>query len=216
VRIVRQRLHIREISMLSTPTPAAVRPRLGLTAGLAALLCIGLAACSGSSTPGAATHPADPAATSAAPAAATSAPATPAGPTGIGTGHPCSLLTQADVAKAIGEAVGTGVGSAHSGTLLCTYSSVSGSIAGGVLVVSSWTKFVKGVRVAKLTQTPVSGIGDEASKLFSQTGQGFPALLVRKGAIGFEVAIHGPSILALPDRGFAKEEALAALILARL
>ena len=69
---------------------------------------------------------------------------------------------------------------------------------------------------AKLKQTQVSGIGDQASAVFSQTGEGYPALVVRKGAIGFEVSIHGPKVLALPDRGLAKEEALATLILSRL
>jgi hypothetical protein len=178
-------------------------------AGIGAILCIGLTACSGTSNqPVAVSHSAEP--------PATSAPATPAGRTGIGTGHPCALLTQADVAGSIGEAVGAGVQTSHPGEGLCAYSSVSGDIAGGVLVVTIWTKLVKGVRFAKLKETPVSGIGDQASSVFSQTGQGFPAVIVRKGAIGFEVAIHSAKVLALPDHGLAKEEALATLIVSRL
>jgi hypothetical protein len=182
-----------------------------LVTGGAALLCVGLTACSAaSSPPAAAPSPAQPPATSA------SASAAPQGKAGLGPGKPCALLTQSDVTSAIGEAVTTGTTSGDAVTKVCVYQSTSGSIAGGLLVVSSWRKLLSGVRTAKLTQTPVQGIGDEASKVFSQTGQGYPALVVRKGDIGFEVSIHGPKILSLPDRGFAKEEALAALILARL
>jgi len=201
--------------MITPPFTQSGRCRSGLAAGIGTILCIGLAACSGTSNQPVAVSPsAQPTATTA--ARAPSAPATPAGKTGIGTGHPCALLTQSDVAGSIGEPVGTGVQTSERGEGLCAYSSVSGDIAGGVLVVTSWTKLVKGVRFAKLKETAVSGIGDEASSVFSQTGQGFPAVIVRKGAIGFEVAIHSAKVLALPDHGLAKEEALATLIVSRL
>ena len=195
--------------MITPPATQFDRRRSRLAAGIGAMLCIGLAACAGTSNqPVAVRHSGQP--------TATRAPATPAGKTGIGSGHPCALLTQSDVAGSIGEPVGTGVQTSERGEGLCAYSSVSGDIAGGVLVVTSWTKLVKGVRFAKLKETPVSGIGDEASSVFSQTGEGFPAVIVRKGAVGFEVAIHSAKVLALPDHGLAKEEALATLIVSRL
>jgi hypothetical protein len=195
--------------MITPPATQFDRRRSRLAAGVGAILCISLAACAGpSNRPVAVRHSAQPTATPQA--------ATPAGKTGIGTGHPCALLTQSDVAGSIGEPVGTGVQTRDRGEGLCAYSSASGDIAGGVLVVTSWTKLVKGVRFAKLKETPVSGIGDEASSVFSQTGQGFPAVIVRKGAVGFEVAIHSAKVLALPDHGLAKEEALATLIVSRL
>jgi hypothetical protein len=80
----------------------------------------------------------------------------------------------------------------------------------------SWTKLINALHAAKLKQTPVSGIGDQASSVLSQTGVGYPAVVVRQGAIGFEVSLHGPKILALSDHGLAKEEALATPILSRL
>ncbi len=195
--------------MITSPSTKSARQRSGLAAAIGAMLCIGLAACSGATNqPVAVTHSTQPAVTS--PASA------PGGTTGIGTGHPCALLTRSDVAGSIGEPVSAGVQSSARGAGLCAYSSVSGNIAGGLLVVSSWSKLIAGVHDAKLKQTQVSGIGDQASAVFSQTGEGYPAVVVRKGAIGFEVSIHGPKVLALPDRGLAKEEALATLILSRL
>jgi hypothetical protein len=195
--------------MTTSPSTESTRRRSALAAATIAMMSIGLAACSGASNqPVAGSHSVQP--------AATSAPAALAGQTGIGTGHPCALLTQSDVAGSIGEPVSAGVASSAHGTGLCAYSSVSGSIAGGLLVVSSWSKLINAAHAAKLRQTQVSGIGDQAWSVFSQTGAGYPAIVVRKGAIGFEVAIHGPKILALPDRGLAKEEALATLILSRL
>ena len=113
--------------MITSPSTKSARRRSGLAAAIGAMLCIGLAACSGASNqPVAVTHSTQP--------AATSPPATPAGTTGIGTGHPCALLTQSDVAGSIGEPVSAGVQSSAQGAGLCAYSSVSGSIAGGLLV----------------------------------------------------------------------------------
>jgi len=85
-----------------------------------------------------------------------------------------------------------------------------------MMVSEGLTDSVHGTAEWVWSGDPVSGIGDEASSVFSQTGEGFPAVIVRKGAVGFEVAIHSAKVLALPDHGLAKEEALATLIVSRL
>ncbi len=219
--------------MISIATPrTTARTRAALTIGAAALAGIGLAACSSGGTITAAKPPAPRAASSSSsnpptsvspppssnpPASSPTAGTTATGSSpaaGMGTSHPCALLTQADVTTAIGQPVGTGTVQAKAGASACTYDSTDGSIAGGLIAVSTWKNITDVFRTNKITLTPISGLGDQAGSGFS--GAQFPALVVREDSIGFEISIHGPHISASPDHGLATAENLARLVLSRL
>jgi hypothetical protein len=209
--------------MISTTTSEKTgRTRAALTISIAALAGIGLAACSSGSTTTVAKPPTRVAATpsSSSPAAPTShaSGATAAGSlpaaSGIGTSHPCALLTQADVTAAIGQPVGAGTVQSKPSAGACVYDSTDGSVAGGLIAVTSWQNLTDTLRTNKIMLTPISGLGDQAARGFA--GAQFPALVVRKGSIGFEISIHGPHITASPDHGLAKAEDLARRVLSRL
>jgi hypothetical protein len=197
------------VTSAAAATPSAAPPertwfRSVIAAGAVSLLCIGLVACSGSST-----------ATSTPPAGAqvgpTTAPVGATSQTGNGAASPCALLTQAEAAAAVGQAINAGVEDVTLGT--CSYAS-SDFAAGVDLTVGSWDSMAAAATSNGAKPTPISGVGDEALNL---NGAGGPSLLyVRKGSTGFLLTMNGPNIDSLADHGLAKEEALAALILARL
>jgi hypothetical protein len=75
-------------------------------------------------------------------------------------------------------------------------------------------KLLAASRSVGLKLTPVAGVGDQAVSAYG--GRGFPAILVRKGSAGFELAIHGAKVLAIADHGLVEEKALARLVLTRM
>lgn len=185
-----------------SPNWAASRPVLATAAGL---LCLGLQGCTGSSSPSAHTGGTVPTAGS----PASQPPAAVSG-TGTGTSHPCALLTQAEVAAAVGQSVNAGVESAPLGT--CSFASADFA-AGANLLAAAWESISAAANSGHAPPTPVSGIGDEA---LNGNGANGSTLYVRRGSAGFAVVLNGPNIDHLPDHGLAKEQALAALILPRL
>jgi hypothetical protein len=174
--------------------------RATLVLGTAALLCTGLAACSGSGT-------------------TTSAPATGAHPSGAGpsgagraapggtdaaASHPCALLTRTEASAADGQPLGAGSEDAVLGS--CSY--LAPDFSGVTFTVSSWKAITDAAHGNGHTPPAVSGVGDEA-----YFGVG---LSVRKGTDGFLLEMSGPDIDALPDRGLAKQKAIADLMLPRM
>ena len=177
------------------------------------VLCIVLAACSGSTsatlapTGGGQSSAVAPASTRVAP----SAPAvgTSSGP-GNGAAHPCALLTQTEAVAAIGQDLNAGVEDVRLGT--CAFNS-SDFAAGISLTVGDWDSIKAAATAGKTAPTTVSGVGDEALNLNGSNGS---LLYVRKGGTGILITMNGPSVDSLADHGLAKEEALARLILPRL
>ena len=187
------------LTTLTTSTRRA-GSRATLIVGTAAFLGTGLVACSAGGT-------------------TTSAPATGGHPPGtgqagaghaapVGTGavaaHPCALLTRSEASAADGQPLGAGSEDAVLGS--CSY--LAPDFSGVTFTVSSWESITNAAHGNGHTPTAVSGVGDEA---YFGTG-----LSVRKGTNGFLLLVSGPNIDALPDRGLAKQETIADLILPRL
>lgn len=212
--------------MITIATPDKItRTRTGVAVGVIALACTGLVGCSSGGGSTAAKPPTGHTAgtsSSSGPSAlpnsstpASSAAAAPSSVTrGIGTDHACALLTRADVAAAIGEPVGAGTEQAKAGAGAACFYSSSGTTAGGLISVANWQKATDVFRAHRIKLRPLGGIGDQAFSTFG--GGGSPAILVRRGSVGFEISIHGSKVLALADHGLAKEEDLARLVLSRL
>ncbi len=190
--------------------------------GAASLLALGSASCTSSSGHRAVAVGATP--TSAAPAVAdptasdTSAAAPSSASTGATTagkfGRPCALLTQAEVASAVGAPIGSGVEVGGGGVGGCFFNQSSGAYAGAILSVAGWTQISAPYKVTGPGSSPLSGIGDEAYSI-SATSAAAAVLLVRKGSNGFTLAIHGAHVDSLPDHGLATEKSLAALVSSR-
>ena len=190
--------------------------------GAASLLALGSASCTSSSGHRAVAVGATP--TSAAPAvvdptasdtsAATPSSASTGATTAGKSGHPCGLLTQAEVASAVGTPTGPGVEEGSLGAGGCFFNQSSGAYAGATLSIAGWNQISAPYKVTGPGSSPLSGIGDEAYSI-SATSETAPVLLVRKGSNGFTVAIHGAHVDSLPDHGLAVEKSLAALISSR-
>jgi hypothetical protein len=198
--------------MTTAPSARPTQLRLVLAAGATALLCTGLGACSGTSAkPVAAAGPVQNSATSAGPSApATSAASPPAAGTATAPGHPCTLLNQAEAVSSVGEPLHPGVESVQGTAGTCLYKSGSDS-AFVAITVTNW-EALKPI-AQRRGAISVSSIGDEALSFTDTAGS---QLLVRKDSTGLRILIHGPGIDSLPDRGLAKEEALARLLVPRL
>jgi len=198
--------------MITAPPARPTQLRLVLAAGATALLCTGLGACSGTSVkPVAAAGAVQNSATSAGPSApATSATSPPAAGTATAPGHPCALLSQAEAVSSVGEPLDPGVESVQGTAGTCLYKSGNDS-AFVTLTVTNW-EALKPI-AQRRGAIPVSSIGDEALSFTDAAGS---QLLVRKDSTGVRILIHGPDIDSLPDRGLAKEEALARLLVPRL
>ena len=198
--------------MTTAPSARPTQLRLVLAAGATTLLCTGLGACSGTSAkPIAAAGPVQNSGTSARPSApASSATSPPAAGTATTSGHPCALLSQAEAVSSVGEPLGPGVESVQGTAGTCLYKSGSDS-AFVALTVTNW-EALKPI-AQRRGAISVSSIGDEALSFADAAGS---QLLVRKDSTGLRILIHGPGIDSLPDRGLAKEEALAKLLVQRL
>jgi hypothetical protein len=176
------------------------------TAAIAGALM--LAACSSTSTPTAAhTRPsAHPAGNVTGAAGATTASA--GGGVAASSGaDPCSLLTQAEVDKAVGQPLGAG--KATIPHYDCTWGT-SDFAASVSVTVSDWTAIKTSATANGHTPASVPGVGDEA------LSSGGGLLYVRKGSSGFLLLIGGPHIDSSPDHGLAAEKVLAAAVLGRL
>ncbi len=188
--------------MTATPSSPRAQARALLSISTVALLCTGLAGCSSSgttpATPIGKTHTISTAATK------QTRSATVTGGN-ADTKDPCALLTRAEAASAVGQPLTSGYETAALGK--CDYSTPD--FAAGVdITVSSWDSITNAAHSNGHTPPAVSGVGDQA-----YFGVG---LSVRKGDKGFLLLMNGPHIDSLPDRGLAKEKALAALILPRM
>jgi hypothetical protein len=176
------------------------RSRSALVLSAAAVLCTGLAACSGGGSTTTAAGTAGPPAGAAHPA---SGHASPAGAV-AGATHPCALLTRAEASAADGQSLGAGAEDPVLGT--CSY--LAPDFSGVTLTVSSWQAITDAAHGNGHTPPAVSGVGDEA-----YFGAG---LSVRKGTDGFLLLVSGPTIDGAADRGLAQQKTLADLILPRL
>ncbi len=192
-----------------------------LTTGMAVLL----GACGAAGTPAAtsvpggsvASAPSSSAAAAPTAQAVTAQPASPpvaAGSTGPGAGgiaEPCSLLTQAEVDTAVGQALGQGTSAvAH---LDCAWSS-SDFAANVYLTVGDWNTTIREAASANgSAPTAIAGLGDEA---WTASGNNGSLVYARKGSNGFLLIIDGPQVDSLADHGVAQEKVLAAAILGRL
>ena len=190
--------------MTATPFSGHAMRRAVLSVGAVAVavLCSGLVACSGSSTPPAPTVGASgtPVAAAATESGVSTAPANSAD-----NSRDCALFTRAEAASAMGQPLTSGSQIAAMG--MCNYSTPDFS-TGVSTTISSWDSITAAAHSSGHTPTPVSGVGDEA-----YFGVG---LSVRKGDKGVLIMMGGPVIDKLPDHGLAKEKALAVLVLARL
>ncbi|MDP9116924.1 MAG: hypothetical protein M3O28_06645 [Actinomycetota bacterium] len=141
-------------------------------------------------------------------AAATSAAATSSGGTARGSSvDPCSLLTQAEVDAAAGQALGPGKPTIPHYDCTWTTSDFAASVT---LTISDWTAIKAAATGNGHPPTPVSGVGDEALT------KGGGLLYVRKGSAGFLLMIAGAHLDSLPDKGLAAEKVLAAAVFGRL
>jgi hypothetical protein len=131
----------------------------------------------------------------------------PGGNAVAGTGHPCALLTQAEVETAVGQRVGPGK---QTSTLDDCQWTTSDFAAGVSISVSDWA----GVKAAATgnghTPRSVPGVGDDALT------NGGGLLYVRKGNAGFLLTINGPHVDSLPDQGLTQEKVLATAVVGRL
>jgi hypothetical protein len=120
------------------------------------------------------------------------------------------MLSQAEAVSSVGEPLHPGVESVQGAAGTCLYKSGNDS-AFVTLTVTSWAA-LKPV-AQRRGATSVSSIGDEALSFTDAAGS---QLLVRRGSTGLRILIHGPSIDSLTDRGLAREEVLARLLVPRL
>jgi hypothetical protein len=120
------------------------------------------------------------------------------------------LLSQAEAVSSVGEPLDPRVESVQGTAGTCLYKSGNDS-AFVALTVTDW-EALKPI-AQRRGAISVSSIGDEALSFTDAAGS---QLLVRKDSTGFRILIHGPGIDSLPDRGLAKEEALARLLVPRL
>ena len=165
------------------------------------------------------------------------APATPAGPTTPAASDqpagpsvapqqstsqagaavdPCTLITQAEAAAALGGSVDAGQ-QAAAGASSCLWSGNDPSkiastdgVEVSVITVSTFDKSHKAG--SGITVTPVPGLGDEA--YFVDLGIGYMNLHVKKGSAAFTVTVmisHGAT-----DKLEAADKSLAQLIVGRI
>jgi hypothetical protein len=129
---------------------------------------------------------------------------------------PCTLITQAEAAAALGEPVDPGK-QAAAGASSCLWSGNDPSkivstdaVDVAVIDVSTFNQSHKAG--AGITVTPVPGLGDEA--YFVDLGMGFVNLHVRKGSTTFtvDVMLSGAS----NDKVMAADKSLAQLIVGRI
>ena len=129
---------------------------------------------------------------------------------------PCTLITQAEAAAALGGPVDPGK-QAAAGASSCLWSANDPSkpisadgVDVSVVTVSTFDKSHKAG--PGITVTPVPGLGDEA--YFVDLGIGYMNLQVKKGSTAFTVTvmIHGASATSL----MAADKSLAQLIVVRI
>jgi|SRR5581483_11941380 len=100
---------------------------------------------------------------------------------------PCDLLTQNQVSSTVGASVGAGSPIANTG---CSWRTTGAKSVTVTVSMQSEKMFAgaKGSAAPNMTNTPISGIGDEA--IFTGV-QNFSSLWVRKGAKFLLVRIYG-------------------------
>ena len=163
-----------------------------------------LGACSGASAPAATPGPKGAAA--ATQQASVPAAAGPASAAAGGT-DPCSVLTQAEVDTAVGQALGPGTPDRLPGECLWNAADFS---AGVTVTIGDWDSVKTAAASGSTVPTSIPGVGDEALYLNGTN------LYVRKGSTGFLLVMFSPHIDPLPDHGLAREKVLAAAILGRM
>lgn len=129
---------------------------------------------------------------------------------GAGIADPCSLLTQAEVATAVGQPLGQG--KTEIPHMACAWSS-SDFGANVHLTVGDWDSVKQAAIANGGAPTTIVGLGDEA---WTSMGNNGALVHARKGSNGFLLIIDSPQVDALSDHGVAPEEVLAAAILGRI
>lgn len=121
---------------------------------------------------------------------------------------PCSLLTTAQVAAAVGANVGAGQPITAAG---CSWSAPHMIVTLSLSDGGGWEQMK--APLAGVTKTPVSGLGDDA--IFSTLGQPakqYVTLSVKKGNTAYLFKVYGPSV----TQQMSLEKALAGKVLANL
>lgn len=193
--------------------PTGGRRFLIIGSALVALVASSLAACGGgSSSPAPANTPSSIVTTTAPANTAVGSPALNPTRAAASTAalDPCSLLTQAEVDKAVGQPLKPGKQVA---TLLDCNWTTSDFTAGVDVTVSGWTEIKAAANGNGAHPASIAGVGDEALNLNGANGS---LLYVRKGSQGFLLTINGPHIDSNPDHGLAQEKVLAVAVLGRL
>jgi hypothetical protein len=140
----------------------------------------------------------------------------------------CTLLTQKQVADAVGVPVNSGAHTTPTYLKTCTWASPTGA-AKGVKVVTldlqAADRFAAGKRLMEQSMAAAkvqdknaasasiasAGIGDDA--YYMSTGAGYTGLMVKKGSVAFKLAIYGD----MPnDKKKDVEKALALEVLSKL
>jgi hypothetical protein len=135
------------------------------------------------------------------------APSAAAGgqPANGGSLDPCSMLTTAQVASALGEAPGAGKQEPNFDTPECEWEPASGHNGTVTVDVGPWVGD-PGIKPLRLG-TPVSGIGDEAYD------SGNTGLFVRKGSNGLRVWVFN---VKTQSSRLDLEKQLATILLAKI